>query len=272
MAVNYTTFEDILDDVLFRAGENPDSSDFVEAAQRYILRAYDAICNGGTEFDFLLDIKWWWLRRTNTIEFNNQAGGLYDISADVNFLSERIYTDPENEDINNSYPWIELAPHDEVLSRRQAFKRNDNLQEFPLRFALVPDGLTTLPSILFDRDGDLDDGNIELTYNYIRTVNAQDWERTDEPLVPYKYRKTIADYALSFLYSDKTDSRAVSFQQITQNSLKAMKTEHNRVTQPLNSDFMRISIVNTNIVNVNTGIRSINPRNPYSAGYFRPGY
>lgn len=62
---NLTTSADILDDVLFRAGEPTDStSDFYAAALRYLNRAYQTIWMGGGELDpSLVNTTWWWLRK-----------------------------------------------------------------------------------------------------------------------------------------------------------------------------------------------------------------
>lgn len=56
---------DILEDILFRAGEAIDgTSDFDAAALRYLNRAYMAICAGGVELDPEIDEVWWWLQST----------------------------------------------------------------------------------------------------------------------------------------------------------------------------------------------------------------
>ena len=65
---NYKYTSDLIDDVLFRAGEKTDgSSDFATAALRYLNRAYQAIWMGGTEFDPTINDTWWWLKREAVI-------------------------------------------------------------------------------------------------------------------------------------------------------------------------------------------------------------
>lgn len=62
---NYTYVSDLLDDILFRAGEPTDStSDFYAAALRYLNRAYQSIWMGGGELVPEMDEHWWWLRKT----------------------------------------------------------------------------------------------------------------------------------------------------------------------------------------------------------------
>lgn len=61
---NYTTSADLLDDILFRAGEAIDgTSDFNAAAIRYLNRAYQGIWSGGSELDPTIQEVWWWLRK-----------------------------------------------------------------------------------------------------------------------------------------------------------------------------------------------------------------
>lgn len=65
---NFTTTQDILLDVLWRGFENTDgSSQYKDAALRYINRAYRAIWTGGKEFMPNAIDNWWWLRKEATI-------------------------------------------------------------------------------------------------------------------------------------------------------------------------------------------------------------
>lgn len=59
---NYRTGEDLVQDVLFRAGEPTSGSDFQAAALRYLNRAQQAILGGGSEFDPEINEVWWWLQ------------------------------------------------------------------------------------------------------------------------------------------------------------------------------------------------------------------
>ncbi len=68
---NYQYAADILDDVLFRAGEATDgTSEFHTAALRYINRAYQAVWQGGSELDPSIREDWLWLRSTATLTLN----------------------------------------------------------------------------------------------------------------------------------------------------------------------------------------------------------
>ncbi len=61
---NYTTSQDILNDILFRANEKTDgTSDFDAQALIYLNRAYQSIWSGGSELDPEIDEIWWWLRK-----------------------------------------------------------------------------------------------------------------------------------------------------------------------------------------------------------------
>lgn len=75
---NYTFSSDILDEILYRAGELTDgTSDFESAALRYLNRAYRGILSGGSELDPNIHEQWWWLRSTaegNIILLPEQSG------------------------------------------------------------------------------------------------------------------------------------------------------------------------------------------------------
>lgn len=61
---NFTTSADLLDDILFRAGEPTDgTSDFDAAAIRALNRAYQGIWEGGQELDPEIHEFWWWIRK-----------------------------------------------------------------------------------------------------------------------------------------------------------------------------------------------------------------
>lgn len=65
---NYTTTNDLLLDVLWRAYEKTDgSSQFADAALRYLNRAYRSLWTGGGEFLPTKPIDWWWMKEAATI-------------------------------------------------------------------------------------------------------------------------------------------------------------------------------------------------------------
>jgi hypothetical protein len=68
---------DIINDALFRVGEPTDgTSQFHDAAIRYLNKAYQAIWTGGRELDANYDERWWWLRKSGilTLEKFIKAG------------------------------------------------------------------------------------------------------------------------------------------------------------------------------------------------------
>ena len=53
---------DILDDMLFRAGEPTDgTSEYESKALESLNRAYQALWMGGAELDTTINEDWWWL-------------------------------------------------------------------------------------------------------------------------------------------------------------------------------------------------------------------
>lgn len=61
---NYTFSSDLVDDILFRAGEPTDgTSNFESVALQYLNRAYRALWMGGGEFLDGNNQNWWWLRK-----------------------------------------------------------------------------------------------------------------------------------------------------------------------------------------------------------------
>lgn len=65
---NWRYTKDIVDDVLWRAGEPTDgSSEFHSRALELVNRAYQAVWMGGSEIDPSVDEEWWWLRAQGTI-------------------------------------------------------------------------------------------------------------------------------------------------------------------------------------------------------------
>lgn len=64
----FTTTNDLITDVLFRAFEQTDgSSQYADAALRYLNRAYRSLWTGGGEFLPGLPTNWWWMRAQGQI-------------------------------------------------------------------------------------------------------------------------------------------------------------------------------------------------------------
>ena len=65
---NYVTTQDLLEDVLWRAFENTDgSSQYKDAALRYLNRAYRSLWMGGSEFMPDQPTDWWWMKAQSSI-------------------------------------------------------------------------------------------------------------------------------------------------------------------------------------------------------------
>lgn len=95
---NYTFLSDLIDDVLFRAGENEQAattagSDYYNAIIRYLNRAYQAVCVGGGELLPDVSEQWWWLKQygngvlTLLPVFDNGTAALTNGSATITFSS-----------------------------------------------------------------------------------------------------------------------------------------------------------------------------------------
>lgn len=68
---NYQFSADLVNDVLFRAGEPTDgTSDFENAALQYVNRAYQAIWLGGSELSPEINENWWWLLTEASFKMN----------------------------------------------------------------------------------------------------------------------------------------------------------------------------------------------------------
>jgi hypothetical protein len=63
---------------------------------------------------------------------------------------------------------------------------------------------------------------IEYDYKVIATEQAFD---SSEPIVPYQYRRILADFLTSFIMGDKNDTRAVTIAQMGIMGLQGMQTE-----------------------------------------------
>lgn len=78
----------IIEDILFRAGEIPGSSEWDIQVVTYLNRVYRSLCMGASEFlpEYVDD--WWWLRETDNLIINPIEQGTVDVvqgSNTVNF-------------------------------------------------------------------------------------------------------------------------------------------------------------------------------------------
>ena len=245
MSVSYETFDDILDDVLFRVGELDDStaSEYVEPAKRYILRGYSSIVSG--DADLLPESVdpgrgWWWLLKQGELIIparGRPVDAIYDLPDDFeDFFPELgvMYTNRRNDSP------IYLNTNSGMFAQRRSRETEGNLGIVPTFFSLLrqaaTDDFESTIKVQFDADGPVDEA-LTLSYQYYQTVYTDTFEGGNEPLMPKQYRKILADYAIYFLMIDKNDDRAQAVGQLVQNSLRNMLRESQRrtvnATQPL---------------------------------------
>ncbi|MGW8182127.1 MAG: phage adaptor protein, partial [bacterium] len=89
---NYQYSSDLVNDILFKAGEPIDgTSDFDSKALTYLNRAYQALWMGGAEFDPEINEEWFWLKTTGILTLNAAITtgtiAVTDDSASITFSS-----------------------------------------------------------------------------------------------------------------------------------------------------------------------------------------
>lgn len=279
---NYTTSADLVEDILFRAGEETDgSSDFNDAALRYLNRAYQALWSGGGEFLPLANEKWWWLRAeseitllplheegtvqvtdgSTTIQFSDPPSfSLADFWIKITGEPSEVYriethtagavaATLENEFIGDTSTAADFRAYRtdydlgvtplELMSPFYAPRDDEQIHliatsEFDRKFPLkdikkgTPKNFTPLSEsrVRFNRAGKEED-KLRVRFFYLQEPDDLDNDM-EEPLVPRRYRKTLADMALFFLYTDKDDDRAQRLGQIASSGLQSMVTENRR--------------------------------------------
>ena len=252
MAVSYNTFSDILDDVLFRTSEEADG-DYLEAAQRYILRGYGSILYGDADLLFREVPEWWWLRKAATIILDGDTvnTGTYNLPTDFIRMAGPTYpTQVTRTELNRETgleeqvvytarqePIIGMGEND--LERiRQSLAAANRLDETPRAFALVSAASNQLvQQIRFSSNGP-EDELLTLNYQYYQQVETDSWNGAAEPIMPRQYRKILADYGVYFLWIDKDDDRATGVGQLVQNSFKNMvNKERTRNVVPNSNNF-----------------------------------
>ena len=231
MAVSYNTFSDILDDVLFRTSEEADG-DYLEAAQRYILRGYGSILYGDADVLFREVPEWWWLRKAAAINLdgNTVDTGTYNLPTDFIRMAGPVYT-ARQETI--------LGMGENELERiRQNLEFANRLDETPRAFTLISAASNQLvQQIRFSSNGP-EDELLTLNYQYYQQVETDSWNGAGEPIMPRQYRKILADYGVYFLWIDKDDDRATGVGQLVQNSFKNMvNKERTRNVVPNSNNF-----------------------------------
>lgn len=239
MSVSYTTFQDILDDVLIRGGESADESDDLDSIKRYILRGYTSIQYGDNDLLRETNVPdWWWLKKQATLTINGETNttGRYDLPDDVDLISGVIFTARQEAIIHVGY--------DEIERGRQALQSLGGLNDVPTRFTIVRDdgGATDFTyQIWLNSDGPEED--LVLNYSYRKQIVLDTWSGAAEPEMPRPYRKILADYALFFLFIDQDDDRADGVGRLVQNTVnKMIQKESHRSTpgdSPLSFQLVR---------------------------------
>ena len=69
---------------------------------------------------------------------------------------------------------------------------------------------------------------IRIDYDYLVIPADLTDGASEEPLVPYEYRRMLADYTLMYLFADKHDSRAADAGNLALQGLRAMAAENKR--------------------------------------------
>lgn len=227
MSLQFTSA--LVADVLFRAGEPVDgNSEFEATALAYLNRAYFGLALGGGEFLPGMHEQWSWLFKRPPGILTLVPGTLeYPLAADVlRVLSPmRVFRGTEPRMLQEVYGtdpdalWREtwLSPHG-----------------VPSRFALVADQVVRFDAVGPDVATDL----MRIEYSYLfRPTPLTLPGVTEEPFVPWAWRRVLADWALFFLLIDKNDDRAEAAGAAARSSLNAMASEHRHKLSTTNPRF-----------------------------------
>ena len=280
-----TTTTDIINDVLFRAGEPTDNtSDFESHVLDLVNRAYRAIWTGGGEFVEDMNEPWLWLKkdppgvlilqpsiRTGTVSVTNNSasitfssapaasvagyhfrtdddGTVYRISAHTGGAAaatlDSVYTG-----LNNTAAAFRLMKLEYSLAadamrviapmRVQTALTDEidgiDLSALDLNYPLtsieggVPDKFApvTESKVRFNRyGGELSTDLLRVEYDYLAEPTALTDDVSSIPLVPLSYRQIIADIALFYLFTGKSDARAETIGAQARAGLKAMASDN----------------------------------------------
>lgn len=121
----------------------------------------------------------------------------------------------------------------------------------PSQFAFV-----TESKIRFNRYGPAPDSSpnlIRLEYDYVYRPADLTGGASEEPIVPRQYRRLLADIALTFLFVDKNDDRAVMVSGLAKKGMQAMVKEQR-----------------SRMINYSRSLGAITPRPAQSSRFMRP--
>lgn len=272
----YQFTSDLLEDLLFRAGElNDGSSDFQAQALRYLNRSQEALAQGGAEFTPEIQEDWWWLRKSPpgvlTLAPFYEIGTIVTthLSAAVSFLPAPVESkqnwflavsdhpdvfriiahDAGSPDaiLDSPYTgptgtgqafWMMKLEYDLApdVMRLLSVNLNENNPDAPIAAQVVDQN-----TIRFEYSGVGDQNQpVRVEYEYLYRVPLLINAPNEEPTVPREWRRLIVDGALFFLYYDKNDNRTDGMGLLLIKGLKAMMRENHHKNAIQNSELGRI--------------------------------
>lgn len=278
------TTRDLLQAALFDAGEKTDgTSDFHQAALRYINEAYFDICLGGGTFGPLNQEAWDWLMLSTTITFQSPVKGTATVTngsatatispapsisldgyhfkfgswGDVFKIqshtagSSTITLDVAYTGDSSSGDYIAFKADYSLPSpmmrlfeplRADAFYagrvvQNIDLTEFHQRFPLslinqnVPTHFAVLDdkTIRFNAIG-IEGKQFRIDLRYLRMPDELVDSPTNEPLIPVRHRKVLANAGTYRILLEKNDDRFQRYFELARNGV-AMMINENRQTR-----------------------------------------
>lgn len=272
----YQYTSDLLEDLLFRAGELFDgSSDFQSQALRYLNRSQEALAQGGAEFTPEIQEDWWWMRKsppgvltlepfydlgTVTVEYLNPIAQILPPPAesktnwrlavsdhpDVFRVLAHTAGDPVLH-LDSPYTgptggllpyWLMRTEYDLApdVMRLLSVNLNENNPNAPIAAQVVDEN-----TISFEYSG-LGEHNeaVRVEYEYLFRVPLLLNTTNEEPTVPREWRRLIVDGALFFLFMDKNDNRTDGMGLLLIKGLRAMMRENHHKNAIQNSELGRL--------------------------------
>lgn len=280
---NYRFSADLLNDVLFRAGEPSGSADFRARALTHLNRAYQAVWTGGAEVDPSVNEEWWWLQREAALILPAAIEGSASVtkgSASITFSAapasllqgwhirfsgrstvykvethaggtsatlDEAYVEDTASNINFTAFKLEMdlaadILDGKVLSPMQAHRNHPHGSEitgvpisalqrnWPLHqvSAGVPSEYAQVSEtrVRFNRYVGAGEKSLRVDYWYFFKPADLTDSTTEEPALPFAYRRLLADIATYWLMLDKQDDRADAAMLAAKALLKSMQREH----------------------------------------------
>lgn len=272
----YVTTADLLEDLLFRAGELFDgTSDFQAQALRYLNRSQEALCLGGAEFEPTIQEDWWWLRKSPpgvltldpiytaglvtvtegspTVSFTvpplvsvknwviavNDHPDMFRVAAHTAASALATLDSPYTGADGTFSFWLMHQEYDLAtdVMRLLTVSLNQQLHGAPISAQIVDQN-----TIRFDWADPIADNteSMRVEYEYLfRPATLMNTEG-EQPTVPLEWRRLIPDGALFFLFHDKNDNRVGGMGALLSNGLKAMARENHHKNAVQNAEFGRL--------------------------------